>query len=246
MDGPSETRERGAGVQFATKRDAAASSRSVDDRISSFADLRRCPATGPRAPVATGAHEVPVRRDGLVAGALPVAEQTGARTSPSGRARGTGRSGLSWRGATRTRRLRAPPGSTTRRRCRSLRAVGATRASVPSARGPSHAVRRPSSSTAERASSRTRARSAPAFAGRSRRRARRFSKNRTCRDSDRRFSKNRIVPRYFRSAATLRSRRSSSVSARCSTFALRGACVASLHRCRRGLCHETEREQANE
>ena len=235
MEGPSETRGRSAGVQFATKRGARC---ELEIRGRPDLELRASttlPSDRPtgssrdRSARSTGAPRRPGRERSARG------RTAGARTSPSGRARGTGRSGRSWRGATRTRRSRAPPDSTTRTRCRSLRAAGATRAFAPSEREPSRGVR------------------ATVFVNCRTRFFAYASEERACAcwafatNSDRRFSKNRIVPRYFRSAATLRSRRSSSVSARCSTFALPGACVVlSLHRCRRGLCHETEREQANE
>ena len=69
----------------------------------------------------TGARRGPAR------GRSARGRRGAARSSPSGRARGTGRSGRSSGGATRTRRRRAPPGSTPEDRADRLRAVASER-----------------------------------------------------------------------------------------------------------------------
>ena len=82
----------------------------------------RCSApglAGPRAPVTAGRDEVPVGGRCLRDGGRAVPEDAGARSSPSGTAPGTGRSGRPSGTPTRTARRREPLRSGRRRRGRS-------------------------------------------------------------------------------------------------------------------------------
>ena len=152
----------GAGVQFATKSVARC---GLEVHRRADLELRRTTmrpsdsSTGSsrdRSARSTGALRPPGRAPSIRG------RTAGARTSPSGKGPGTGRSAPRWRGGTRTRRRQVPPGSTIRRRCRSPREVAATPASASSARESSCAASRPSSSVAERGSLHTPTRTSPA------------------------------------------------------------------------------------
>ena len=147
-----------------------------------------------------------------------------ARTSPSGTARGTDRSARSSTAGTRTVPPRRPRRSRTRIRCRSPPSEASPRNVARRVHAPSSEAPRSSSPAGARAVPRTRASSRPRRGDRSTSR------------SERCVLKNRIVPRYFWIATSLRSSCWSRVGAGFATLALRGvgaewACIAAAAAC---------------